>query len=311
LSDRAFRVGRTSHPVAQVTPKDGPDQGPVRVQFFNRQLARCGRTMRLISVSVHVRAKAGRWEAAMKNIEEFVRKVSHDVLDVSRQTVEHFGEKQAEQFLLSAADGIAIKFAGCYGQAALMNLVNVQAWGMVKELKWLQLLFLAGNYPLVMSRLRYIWEAMYRSYFVEAHHDSRVRRLGPDEKLSWIESHKPRLDWKFCVGPVLKKLLPLQDPEDKLFNRYHDLWQELNCYNHPSQYLQERLVDTSSLLVADNFDAAWAEDTLLAGRMVADLVWLALLSLHERAVPILSDEKFHVDCPLTHTLIAVRASGAS
>src|SRR5262245_42366980 len=126
------------------------------------------------------------------------------------------------QFLLSEADGLEMKFAimKCYDQAALSNLVYVQAWAMLKELKWLQFLFLAGNYPLVKSRLRFVWEAMYRAYYVEGQQDPEIRALGPDDKLALLECHRPRLDWTNCVGPVLRSILPGANSEE-VFKQYH------------------------------------------------------------------------------------------
>jgi len=239
----------------------------------------------------------------MESTRKFLEGVFNSVEEIARQTVERLGEERASQFTLMSADGLVIAFEllGHYKQGQLMNLVNAQLWGLQKEFKWLQVLFLAGNYPLVKSRLRYLWEAVYRAYFVETHEDDAVRLLGPDEKLKWIEDHK--LDWRTCVQPTLFKVFPLAESEPEVQRHYHELWGELNQYVHPSQHVQSRLVDDSSLLVMDNFDQAWAEDTLRAGLEVADLIWLAILTCHEKAINSVAQVRLDLAYPLTGMLL--------
>lgn len=239
----------------------------------------------------------------MEHLESFIRGLADDVAAICRQTIEHFGHQEAEQFLLSAADGLDIKFAlnAAYSPAELSNLITLQAWGLLKEFKWLQFLFLAGNYPLVMSRLRYVWEAVYRACYVEAHADPAVRSLDSDGKLSWIETH--RLTWGNCILPTLTRLFPMAGREPEVRDYYKAVWEELNQYVHPTAHLQNRMVDESALLLKDGFDADWAADTLRAAKVVADLVWFAVLSHHEKAIPAVPEDDLIVDWPLTTMLL--------
>ena len=105
----------------------------------------------------------------MSEIKQFIQNISAEVLEIAQQTVDHFGAEKADHFMRIAGDGLKIKLEimSGYTQQEQTNLINHQAWGLVKELKWLEFLFLAGNYPLVKNRLRYIWEAVFRAYFVE------------------------------------------------------------------------------------------------------------------------------------------------
>lgn len=241
----------------------------------------------------------------MDSTSQFLASIFSRVREVAQQTVDALGEERANQFTQMSADGlvIALEIQGHYRQEQLTSLVNAQLWGLLKELKWLQVLFLAGNYPLVKGRLRYLWEAMYRAYFVETHEDDAVRLRGPDEKLQWIEDQKPRLDWRTCLQPALFKVLPQAETHPEVLKYCKELWDDLNQYVHPSMYLQHRLVDDSSLLVADNFDPAWAEDTLRAGLRIADLIWLAVLTCHEKVIGSVAKERLDLDYPLTRILL--------
>lgn len=239
----------------------------------------------------------------MTNTEHFIRHVTEGALEIANQTVAHFGEERANQFTQSSADGMHIQLAivGYYRQEQLMNLVHAQASAMLKELRWLQFLFLAGNYPLVNGRLRYLWEAVYRACWVETHEDAAVRGLDLDRKLEWIEGHAT--DWNRCIRPALERLLPLVKREREVFDHYHGLWKQLNQYVHPSERLQSLMVRESSLLIKDAFDAEWAEETLQAAKAVTDLVWLAVLTCHEKAIAGVREENMSVGYPLTSMLL--------
>jgi hypothetical protein len=148
----------------------------------------------------------------------FIQETCEVLLEIERQTVEHFGEERAHRLLLIADDGLTItaEVMKCYSQQEQLNLVYHHAWGAFKELRWLQLFFLAGQYPLLKSRLRYIWEGMYRAYVVEAHSDPTVRSLSPDEKLRWLEEQPTRPNWSNCVEMVLHDIFPLAAREEEV-----------------------------------------------------------------------------------------------
>lgn len=242
----------------------------------------------------------------MQSTRQFLESLVSRVNGVARETVECLGEEQAHRFSLICSDSVVIlhQILGHYSHVELSNLVYVQLIALPKELTWLQFLFLAGNYPLVTARLRYLWEAMFRAYFVETHEDEAVRCKSLDEKLQWIDDQKPRLDWKNCIQPTLARLLASVNSEADAAKPYRELWQQLNQYVHPSQYLQCRLVQESSLLVADRFDQSWAADTVRAGLDVADLIWLPVLELHDRALVSVAAERLSLEYRQTSELLA-------
>lgn len=167
------------------------------------------------------------------------------------------------------------------------NLVTHTLVGLNKEIRWLHFFFLAGNYPLVMSRMRFVWENVFRAYFAENYPMGLAGQGFPnpgatlDDKMKWIGQFGGRFNWNTCLQPVLLRLFPLAQKEEECRTFYHDHLKLLHQYVHPSAHLADRMIDPSRLHVADNFDEKWAKDTLVTGSIVFDLVWLAILSHHD------------------------------
>jgi hypothetical protein len=64
-----------------------------------------------------------------------------------------------------------------------------------------------------------------------------------------------------------------------------------------------RHVDESALHVKDSFDSVWAEDSLDTATEVFDLVWLAVLLFHQRAIPAVAEQGLNVKYPLVGILL--------
>jgi hypothetical protein len=88
---------------------------------------------------------------------------------VERETLEKPGEEKSGFFMTVANDWFAINTAlqAAYPGARDHNLVVFTFWSLFKAVRWLQFLFVAGNYPLLLGHIRFVWESVYRAYVAE------------------------------------------------------------------------------------------------------------------------------------------------
>jgi hypothetical protein len=210
--------------------------------------------------------------------------------EIERETLEKLGEEKGGSFVAAANDWLEINSAlmdTCPGEQG-HNLVLHTFWGLFKEVTWFHFFFVSGNYPLLLSRLRYVWESVFRAYLAE-HYPLGSQQPwpapgpSPDDKLAWLEEHGKALDWDRCIEPVLRDVFPLAAREQEVRDHYKKLWQELHKYVHPSAYLAGRMIGDSALHVTDDFDEGWALEAVGIAARVFDLVWLAVLGHHPAA----------------------------
>jgi len=210
---------------------------------------------------------------------------------IERETLEKLGEENGSFFSCVANDWLEISSAlrDTYPGEEAYNLVFHSFLGHFKEVSWFHFFLVSGNYPLLLSRLRFVWESVFRAYFAENYplgpHQSWPTP-GPtlDDRFAWLEGRKPRdLGWHGCMEPVLRAIFPLADRDKEVREFYRKLWNELHKYVHPSVYLVRRMIGESALHIRDNFDEEWARETIDVARKVFDLVWLAVFSHHPLA----------------------------
>lgn len=79
-----------------------------------------------------------------------------DLIKVERKTLKRLGKK-AHVFIDVANDWLDINRAilDTYPGRQAWSFLLITFWGLFKEVTWLQFFFAAGNYPLVLSRLRF------------------------------------------------------------------------------------------------------------------------------------------------------------
>jgi hypothetical protein len=214
--------------------------------------------------------------------------------DIAEKTTDRLGDDEAGLFVNAYTDFMIVQFEidGAYSEAEKVNIVFQTFLGMLKELSWLQLYFYAGNYPVLKGRLRYLWEAIFRGYFLET--DPATKNLGVDDRVMQID--KMNLNWNSCMSKVLSQISPAADVP-KAIAEAHIIWKELNQYVHPSGYLQMRLIDPSALLVHDAFDEQWARSVLVIAPKILDLVVLAVIRFHSRILPEIDTTKFALKYP--------------
>jgi len=232
---------------------------------------------------------------------------------IAEETFRSLGKERAGYFTRLFNDWIDILSAvhDTYSEDEILDsLMYIYFSGLSKEVHWFQLLFLTGNYPLLHRSLRYVWEMIFRAYYV----DTYVRKSpddpeppGPtvDDKAEWLGKYELKLKmykWFFVRG-VLRRLLP-QAKGTEIEEYYNSLWDKLNKYVHPSKSLLDRMVvPVSSLLVRDSFDKEWASETIKTATMIFDLVWLAVISRFPRSAESIAQKRFHLEYPIVTTAL--------
>jgi len=232
---------------------------------------------------------------------------------IAEETFRSLGKEQAGYFTSLANDWIEIWGAirDTYSEDELSNgLMYIYFPALFKEVYWLQLLFLAGNYPLLHRSLRYVWEMIFRAYYIDTY-----ARESPDDpeppgptvndKVEWLGKHELKLQmykWVFVRG-VLRRLLT-QAKGTEIEEDYKALWDKLNEYVHPSKALLDRMVvDVPGFLMTDSFDKEWASETIDTATMIFDLVWLAVIWRFPRCAELLAQRGLLLEYPIVTTAL--------
>src|SRR5260370_14081154 len=132
------------------------------------------------------------------------------LVPIERETLEKLGEEKGGFFVSLANDWLAINSAvmEAYPGKQCCNLVVLTFWGLFKEVCWFHSFFVAGNYPLLLSRLRFVWESLFRAYFAEHYPIGLCRegdppRPSPGDKLGRLDGpgQDPRWDTRVYQVP--------------------------------------------------------------------------------------------------------------
>jgi hypothetical protein len=231
---------------------------------------------------------------------------------IAEETFRALGKEQAGHFNSLANDWIDILLAirDIYSENELSDsLLYIYFSGLFKEVQWFQLLFLAGNYPLLHRSLRFVWEMIFRAYHVDTYVRKSQEDSGPgptvDDKVKWLAQHEREMfQWKF-VKLTLRRLLS-QAKGSEIEEYYKSLWDRLNEYVHPSKVLLDRMVvGVPGFLMTDSFDKEWALETIEAATMIFDLVWLAVISRFPRCAELLAQKGLLLEYPIVTTALAV------
>lgn len=231
--------------------------------------------------------------------------------DVAAETVQALGADIAYAFVEFHDDALQIwgAISGVYPEEERLNsLILAETTGLFKELRCLQVLFLAGQYPLVVRQLRFNWERMFRARHADLYaqeHPGDPDVPGPtlDDKHRWLARPNARLDWSTVIQPALLHLFP-SSARAEVVSQFKPLWDDLNRCVHPSSELRESLLGESALHVRDAFDEPWARRTQALAVDVFELIWLAVLNRFPAAVPPLLAEPFALQgCPNLRSLL--------
>ncbi len=238
---------------------------------------------------------------------DFLSKLIGFWKEVADETNRVLGEETAGFFIELYNDVIDIFGAinDAYPQAEwLCSITCIEFMGLLKETLWLHALFLCGNYPIVLSRLRFNWERIFRASYADAfaqeHPDEPdVPGLTLDDKYEWLmkqEDHN-RLNWSRLIAPTLSRLFAASTLEE-VKSQFWPLWNRLNRCVHPSGDLREKLTGESALHHIDNFDEGWARQTRADAVEVFGLIFLAVLSQFPAIVPtLLANPHVFSECP--------------
>ena len=232
--------------------------------------------------------------------------------EIAEETFRSLGKEQAGHFTRLANDwmDVLVAISNTYPEnERLHSLMYLYLSGLFKEVIWFQLLFLAGNYALLLRSRRFIWEMIFRAYHVDTYvreSPSDPEPPGPtlDDKVEWLgQREKDMYRWDSFVKPTLLRLLP-QAKGTEMEECYKSLWDKLNAYVHPSKALLDRMVvSKTGFLVRDAFDREWALETVGTATMVFDLVWLAVISRFPGCAGLLAQKGLHVEYPIVTTAL--------
>jgi hypothetical protein len=225
--------------------------------------------------------------------------------EVADETTRRLGGQTANLFVYLYNDTLDILGAihGVYSEEELpCSLVYADFTALFKELDWLHALFLFGNYPVVLSRLRFNWERIFRARYAAAYaqeNPSEADVPGPTigDKHDRLTKREDRLNWRTLIAPSLTRLFSIGTPAE-VEAQFKPLWDRLNHCVHPSGELREKSAGESALHHRDAFDEAWAHETHQAAAEVVGLLLLAVLARFPAAVPSLwADPHTFKACP--------------
>ena len=237
----------------------------------------------------------------------FLEEEYENLHKIAEETCRSLGEEQAMYFINLANDWIEILSAirdTCSKDELSNSLMYICFSGLLKEVRWFQLLFFSGNYPLLYRNLRFVWEMIFRAYYV----DTYVRESpddpeppGPtiDDRVEWLAQHERKLfTWDKFVKPMLQQLLP-QVEGTEMEKYYKSLWDKLNEYVHPSKALLDRMVvGVPGFLMTDSFDEEWASETTETATMILDLVWVAVISRFPSCAELIAQKGLLLEYPI-------------
>ena len=224
---------------------------------------------------------------------------------VADETVRCLGEEPASLFgylYLETFDIHRAISASYADEVRQQSIVFIELIGLLKELNGLHVLFLSGNYPIVLSRLRFNWERLFRALYADTYaQENPDTGDGPgltlDDKHNWLTQREDRLNWPRLIAQTLARLFAADAP-GQVEGQFRPLWDRLCRCVHPSGDLREKLVGESVLHALDAFDEGWARETLADAAEVFGAIWLAVLSRFPAAVdPLLADPQAFRACP--------------
>jgi hypothetical protein len=218
--------------------------------------------------------------------------------EVAEETVRCLGDESASLFVphlyLDGSDIIGAISNSYPDEERLHSLVFIEFIGLLKELNTLHVLFLSGNYPVVLRQLRFNWERLFRARYADAYAEENPGAAdvpGPTlgEKHEWLTQREGGLNWRNPIAPILHRLFAAGTPAD-VESLFHPLWDRLNRCVHPTGELREMLTGDSCLHALDAFDEELARATLTDAAEVFGLIWLATLTRFPGVVPALLAE---------------------
>ncbi|MEM2107241.1 MAG: hypothetical protein QXV46_05460 [Candidatus Bathyarchaeia archaeon] len=205
-----------------------------------------------------------------EEVERILDRLYENLKSVRKETIEKLGNKDALHIIDFHANNwidIIKWIVSKYSKEEQMNITIFQFSRLFKEIYWLQLLFLKGNYPLMYRNLRYILELICQAYYV----DNKYPSLSLDEQVMKNKEIETEIyGWKL-VKDVIQKVLNYS--ENQVDSEFKLLWIYLNKHAHPSAF-QMGIVATEdfSSLITDSFNETLARDALKAVDEVFDIV---------------------------------------
>lgn len=181
------------------------------------------------------------------------------------------------------------------------SLLYLRLWESLKEIIWLQLLFLTGNYLLLHRNLRYVWETMCQAFHIDTHFpgpgpELRVQQFQEAEEQKQKEGKWGDLErgWRL-VKHVFHEAFP-EVQGTALEESYHGTWRRLNEYVHPTKEILDKIFEHGgAALMTNQFDEMWARETLEAATMVFDFICGLILITFPESAPRFSKQPWAME----------------
>lgn len=171
------------------------------------------------------------------------------------------------------------------------SLLYLRLWESLKEIVWLQLLFLTGNYLLLHRNLRYVWETMCQTFHIDTHFPGpgpglKFQQFQEAEKQKQKEGKWRELErgWRL-VKHVFHEAFP-EVQGTALEEGYYRTWQRLNQYVHPTKEILDKIFEHGGVaLMTNRFDEPWAHETLDITNTVFDFICGLVLTAFPESAP--------------------------
>jgi hypothetical protein len=233
--------------------------------------------------------------------------------EVAEETKRILGPHESERVAAAYNDCLALINAlqDTYGSDLFTtSLVALSLPTLLKEIPWLHMLFVWGNYPAVHRNLRFIWELTYRAIYADTYKIVLPDDdLGPgptiDDKINWlsVQERKNKLTRKTLIDPLLRCFHGVNE-QGLIDSGLPALWEKLNQRVHPSKELWEEVLAHPHRPMLDVFDEPAARETLRAMEEIFDIIWLGVLTMFHHAVPKLDSADDFLRCPRTQQFVA-------
>jgi len=198
---------------------------------------------------------------------------------VREETITHLGVEDALHILDFHVNNWIdiVEWISCKYDKEEQNIVFFQFWRLLKEITWLQFLFLWGNYPLIYRNLRYILELICQAYHIDKNYPS----LSLDEQIKKTREMEEEIYGWNLVKTVLCNIL--SSDKQYIQSNFKPLWNYLNKHVHPSGEQMELVaIEDISSLVKDSFNENLARSVLRATDEVLDIVNMILFKRFPR-----------------------------
>jgi hypothetical protein len=252
----------------------------------------------------------------MQEIHKLLNDLYSPLKEVANEAIGKLGKEKALIYIDIFNDWINIsgEIKNQYADTELINsLLYLSQHSLMKDIYWIQLFFLTGNYPQIYRSLRYILEMSFKGYYMDTydkHPRKNMEHLANDidVKRTWVYQNEMKLYGGKFLSECLLELFP-QAKVPEVMSSYKNIWETLNKHVHPTiEYLDRTMIGVPGFAMINTFDDEWANETISISVMVFDLVWLAIISTFPNCAEKLANNGLHLTYPIVSSALEIMNS---